>query len=65
MSLPKCFLEEKVAIVTGASAGIGRAIENALSNAGLNLVLAARNEANLAAVRDEIVQRILDFTEVP
>jgi short-subunit dehydrogenase len=57
MSLPKCFLEQKVAIVTGASAGIGRAIAHALANAGVSLVLAARHEANLQTVREEIVER--------
>ena len=56
MSLPKCFLEQKVAIVTGASTGIGRAVAQSLANAGVNVVLAARREGPLARARDEIIE---------
>ncbi|MFV0445031.1 MAG: SDR family NAD(P)-dependent oxidoreductase [Planctomycetaceae bacterium] len=57
MSLPKCFLEEKTAIVTGASAGIGRAVSHALANAGVNVVLAARDAQRLSAVRDNLIEQ--------
>jgi 2-deoxy-D-gluconate 3-dehydrogenase len=47
-------LEGKVAIVTGAGKGLGRAIALALAGAGADVALAARNEADLEAVADEI-----------
>jgi NAD(P)-dependent dehydrogenase (short-subunit alcohol dehydrogenase family) len=45
-------LEGRVAVVTGASGDIGAAMARALAAAGARLVLASRNEQNLAAVRD-------------
>jgi NAD(P)-dependent dehydrogenase (short-subunit alcohol dehydrogenase family) len=47
-------LEGKIAIVTGASRGIGRAIALRLAQDGATLVLAARTEADLAKVAVEI-----------
>jgi NAD(P)-dependent dehydrogenase (short-subunit alcohol dehydrogenase family) len=47
-------LERKIAIVTGASRGIGRAISLRLAQDGATLVLAARTEADLAKVASEI-----------
>jgi 3-oxoacyl-[acyl-carrier protein] reductase len=47
-------LTGKVAIVTGAGRGIGRAIALALSRAGARVVLAARSEAELRSVAEEI-----------
>jgi NAD(P)-dependent dehydrogenase (short-subunit alcohol dehydrogenase family) len=58
-------LDGKIAIVTGASRGIGKAISIGLAQQGANLVLAARNVAELKetqaaaithGVRAEIVQ---------
>ncbi len=43
-------LQDQVAIVTGASSGIGRAAATALSNAGASVVLAARRVDELEAV---------------
>jgi NAD(P)-dependent dehydrogenase (short-subunit alcohol dehydrogenase family) len=47
-------LEGKIAIVTGASKGIGRAIALRLAQDGAIVVLAARTEADLAKVGSEI-----------
>jgi NAD(P)-dependent dehydrogenase (short-subunit alcohol dehydrogenase family) len=47
-------LEGKIAIVTGASRGIGRAIALRLAQEGAALVLAARTAADLAKVAAEI-----------
>jgi 3-oxoacyl-[acyl-carrier protein] reductase len=50
-------LQGKVAIVTGASRGIGRAIALALAEEGCPVAIAARGEAALAAVAEEIESR--------
>jgi len=47
-------LKERVALVTGASQGIGRAIALALSCAGARVVLAARNAEKLQSLAEEI-----------
>ena len=47
-------LENKVALVTGASRGIGRAIALELAHEGCHLVLAARSHDRLQAVAAEI-----------
>ncbi len=47
-------LKDKVAIVTGASQGIGRDTARALAEAGARVVVAARNEEKLAALVAEI-----------
>jgi ribitol 2-dehydrogenase len=43
-------MHEKVAIVTGASSGIGRACAIAMDAAGMNLVIVGRDEERLAVV---------------
>src|SRR5437773_4499431 len=48
-------LKDKVAIVTGASQGIGRDTALALAQAGAKVVVAARNEEKLAALASEII----------
>ncbi len=47
-------LKGKVAIVTGASSGIGRATAKLLAGRGAAVVLAARNEEKLGALEKEI-----------
>jgi NAD(P)-dependent dehydrogenase (short-subunit alcohol dehydrogenase family) len=50
-------LAGRVAIVTGASRGIGAATSRALSRAGAAVVVAARNERALSALVEEITAR--------
>jgi NAD(P)-dependent dehydrogenase (short-subunit alcohol dehydrogenase family) len=47
-------LDDRTAIVTGASRGIGRGIAEVLAAAGAQVVLAARDATRLDDVRDEI-----------
>src|SRR5947208_9161680 len=47
-------LKDKVALVTGASQGIGRDTSLALAGAGAKVAVAARNEEKLAALAKEI-----------
>lgn len=48
------FLQDKTAIVTGASSGIGRAVAILLAQAGARVVLASRNVAALESLAAEI-----------
>jgi NADP-dependent 3-hydroxy acid dehydrogenase YdfG len=47
--------ESKVAVITGASSGIGAQVARALGGAGFRLVLNGRSQQKLQAVADEIV----------
>ena len=50
-------LRDKVAVVTGASQGIGRDTAHALSEAGAKVAVAARNEEKLAELVQEIIAK--------
>ncbi len=58
-------LAGRVAAVTGASSGLGRAIAGFLAEAGADLVLVARREAELAAATAEIEARGRRAAAVP
>ena len=52
-------LKNKVAIITGASSGIGRAVAQNLNQAGLKFVLTGRRVDRLKELKNE-----LDFAEI-
>lgn len=63
--LDKFRLDGKVALITGASRGIGRAIALGLAEAGADVVLASRKLPDLEAVAQEISQRGRKALAVP
>lgn len=58
-------LKGKVAVVTGAGRGIGKAISAALARAGCRVVLAARTREQIEAVQKEILSHGGDALAVP
>ncbi|WP_186725548.1 SDR family NAD(P)-dependent oxidoreductase [Planomicrobium sp. CPCC 101110] len=61
MMLKSFSLEGKTAIVTGAGKGIGKAIALAVAEAGANVMLVARTEADLKQVQQEIGNGRTDY----
>lgn len=55
MPVKCCNLTDKVAIVTGASRGIGEAIAKQLSSCGAKIILIARNSDQLVTVKETII----------
>ncbi len=51
----KAYFKDKVIIITGASGGIGRAVALAFAQCKAKVVLAARNEEKLEALKKEIL----------
>ena len=58
MPVKCCNLTDKVAIVTGASRGIGEAIAKQLSSCGAKIILIARNSDQLVAVKETIISNV-------
>ncbi|MDA0261518.1 MAG: SDR family oxidoreductase [Proteobacteria bacterium] len=58
-------LQGKVALVTGSSLGLGRAMAQALAGAGAHVVLNARNPQRLAKVSAAMREDGLDVTPAP
>jgi len=58
-------LKHKVALITGASQGIGRATARALSEAGAKVAVAARNEQQLSSLAAEIASAGGEALAVP
>ncbi len=50
-------MAEKVALITGASRGIGKAVSEYLSRRDYHVILIARNKDKLKAVSNDIVKR--------
>ena len=55
-------MQGKVALVTGASSGIGAAIAHALVEAGASVVLAARRTERLDKEKSDLETKIRDGT---
>ena len=49
-------VKNKMALVTGAGKGIGKACAIALAEAGANLILLSRTEKDLIAVKKQIIK---------
>jgi NAD(P)-dependent dehydrogenase (short-subunit alcohol dehydrogenase family) len=58
-------LEGRVAVITGASTGIGRAIAQSFGRQGMRLVLASQNAERLARTVDEVRAAGVDVIGVP
>ena len=56
MYLKSLDLKNKIALVTGAGKGIGRASAIALAEAGANLIILSRTESDLVKVKKEIIK---------
>jgi NADP-dependent 3-hydroxy acid dehydrogenase YdfG len=58
-------LHGRVAVITGAASGIGRAVARRTAGEGMRVVLAHVDEARLGAVRDELAAGGAEVLAVP
>jgi NAD(P)-dependent dehydrogenase (short-subunit alcohol dehydrogenase family) len=63
--ISKSRLEGQVALITGATGGIGRALAKALASEGCNLILASRNESALKKISKELAKRKIQILAYP
>ena len=63
--MQKFFINDKVAIITGASRGIGQAIAEMYANAGAKVVITSRKPENLQPVYESIKNQGGEVTAIP
>jgi len=57
-------LMSRIALITGASSGIGKATAYAFADAGINLILCGRRQDRLTAIQTELSQKVQAITLV-
>jgi NAD(P)-dependent dehydrogenase (short-subunit alcohol dehydrogenase family) len=66
MNIPEQFsLKDKVAIITGSSAGIGKAIAHGMAQAGAHVVVSSRKQDAVDAVVGELREEGLSAFGIP
>lgn len=53
----KCIKKFQVVVITGASSGIGESLAHAFYEQGSKVVLAARREAELSRVKNDLISK--------